>query len=193
MRAVVEPLADIEAVEKGTPANSQHVLRHDLDQRHRYIDRRQRNEDPEQLIPESGAVLHLQRVEHIAAEKVQTNAQRHLKEVYADKPREQHRADPALRGPHPTEQRNVDFAHRGRFEIAVGDGQDGADHGDAREAVDQEREDRAAGNHRGGRNIGREILRDPSERIGEEHDHEDHFQAGQNAVEDPQELRHRCG
>ena len=79
------------------------------------------------------------------------------------------------------------------FEIAVGDGQDGADYGDAREAVDQEREDRAAGNHRGGRNIGREILRDPSERIGEEHDHEDHFQAGQNAVEDPQELRHRCG
>ena len=100
MRAVVEPLADIETVEKRTPADAQNVLRHDLDQRHRHIDRRQRNEDPEQLIPESGAVLDLQRVEHVAAEKVQTNAERDLEEVDADKPREQHRADPALRGPH---------------------------------------------------------------------------------------------
>jgi hypothetical protein len=127
MHTLVEPLADVDAVEVRAPADAQDVLQPDLEDRHSHVDGGQRHEDPQELIPEGARVLRLQGVEPVAREEAEAHIERHLSEIERDEARQEDCADRSFRGANPSDERETHLAGHAGFEVAVGNLHDRAD------------------------------------------------------------------
>ncbi len=188
MGATAEPLADIDLVEEGAPADAQHVGEIHLGQGDGDVHGGERHEDPQELIPEGVGVLVLEGVEEVAREEVEANRERHLGEVDADQHGQEHGADAALGSAHRAEQGNAHQAVGARLEIAVGDGHDGPDHRHEGEPVDEGREGAGADRGGDGRHVAGERLRHEAGSGGEQDGEQQHVGRRQHADEHAQEA-----